>query len=79
MMKIVDSDLFFYIGLGMEGFVDKVEKIFVNEYVFFVFIVEKLDLLKDLDVVEEYDYESEEEYEYGDINLYVWLNFVYME
>lgn len=27
MMKIADSDLFFYIGLGMEGFVDKAKKL----------------------------------------------------
>lgn len=79
MMKIADSDLFFYIGLGMEGFVDKAEKTLANEHVSFVPTAEKLDLPKDSDAAEEHDHESEEEHEHGDINPHVWLNPVYME
>ncbi|MDT0012904.1 metal ABC transporter substrate-binding protein [Listeria cossartiae] len=77
MMKIADSDLFFYIGLGMEGFVDKAEKTLANEHVTFVPTAEKLDLPTDPDAAEEHDHESEEEH--GDINPHVWLNPVYME
>ncbi|MGD6968806.1 metal ABC transporter solute-binding protein, Zn/Mn family [Rossellomorea vietnamensis] len=33
MMKLSDADLFFYIGLGLEGFVDKAEKVLENENV----------------------------------------------
>ncbi|WP_271001224.1 metal ABC transporter substrate-binding protein [Listeria seeligeri] len=79
MMKIADSDLFFYIGLGMEGFVDKAEKTLANENVTFVPTAEKLDLPIDPDAAEEHDHESEEEHEHGDINPHVWLNPVYME
>ncbi|MBC1484632.1 zinc ABC transporter substrate-binding protein [Listeria seeligeri] len=79
MMKIADSDLFFYIGLGMEGFVDKAEKTLANENVTFVPTAEKLDLPTDPDAAEEHDHESEEEHEHGDINPHVWLNPVYME
>lgn len=79
MMKIADSDLFFYIGLGMEGFVDKAEKTLTNEHVTFVSTAEKIDLPKDPDAAEEHDHESEEEHDHGDINPHVWLNPVYME
>lgn len=79
MMKIADSDLFFYIGLGMEGFVDKAEKTLANEHVTFAPTAEKLDLPTDPDAAEEHDHESEEEHEHGDINPHVWLNPVYME
>ena len=33
MMKLADADLFFYIGLGLEGFVDNAEKTLANEHV----------------------------------------------
>ncbi|MBC2100694.1 zinc ABC transporter substrate-binding protein [Listeria marthii] len=79
MMKIADSDLFFYIGLGMEGFVDKAEKTLANEHVTFAPTAEKLDLPTDPDAAEEHDHESEEEHEHGDINPHIWLNPVYME
>lgn len=87
MMKIADSDLFFYIGLGMEGFVNKAEKTLANENVSFVPTAEKLDLPTDPDAAEEHnhkneeehDHESEKEHNHGDINPHVWLNPVYME
>ena len=33
MMALADSDLFFYIGLGLEGFVENAEKTMKNEHV----------------------------------------------
>ena len=33
MIALADSDLFFYIGLGLEGFVDNAEKTLKNEHV----------------------------------------------
>ena len=33
MMELADSDLFFYIGLGLEGFVENAEKTLKNEHV----------------------------------------------
>ena len=33
MMQLADADLFFYIGLGLEGFVDNAKKTLANEHV----------------------------------------------
>ena len=33
MIALADSDLFFYIGLGLEGFVENAEKTLKNEHV----------------------------------------------
>lgn len=44
MMALADSDLFFYVGLGLEGFVDKANKILKNEDVKMVPVGESLHL-----------------------------------
>jgi zinc transport system substrate-binding protein len=44
MMALADSDLFFYIGLGLEGFVDKANKTLKNEDVKMVPVGESLHL-----------------------------------
>ncbi|WP_099220914.1 metal ABC transporter substrate-binding protein [Listeria costaricensis] len=80
MMNIADSDLFFYIGLGMEGFVDSAKDSLKNENVRFVATADKLDLPKDPDAAfEEEDSDHADEEEHGDINPHVWLDPVYME
>ncbi|MBC1521159.1 metal ABC transporter substrate-binding protein [Listeria aquatica] len=83
MLKLADSDLFFYIGLGMEGFVDKAKSTLKEEKVSFIPLAEKLDLPKDPDAAlenDEHEHEGEEhEHEHGDINPHVWLYPKYME
>ncbi|WP_226085560.1 metal ABC transporter solute-binding protein, Zn/Mn family [Mesobacillus sp. S13] len=44
MMALADSDLFFYVGLGLEGFVDKANKTLKNEDVKMVPVGESLHL-----------------------------------
>jgi zinc transport system substrate-binding protein len=44
MMNIADADLFFYIGFGLEGFVDKAKSTLKNEGVKFFSIGESVDL-----------------------------------
>ncbi|EUJ33574.1 metal ion binding lipoprotein [Listeria floridensis FSL S10-1187] len=83
MLKIADSDLFFYIGLGMEGFVDKAKSTLKDEKVSFVPLAEKLDLPKDPDAEAEHEaeegHDDHDDHEHGDINPHVWLYPKYME
>jgi len=46
MMNLADSDLFFYIGLGLEGFVEKAKGTLKNEHVTLVPTAEELKLPK---------------------------------
>ncbi|RDX02964.1 metal ABC transporter solute-binding protein, Zn/Mn family [Listeria kieliensis] len=80
MLKLANSNLFFYIGLGMEGFVDKAKTTLKDENVSFIPLAEKLDLPKDPDAAfeEEHDHEDED-HDHGDINPHVWLYPKYME
>jgi len=75
MIKLADSDLFFYIGLGLEGFVEKAKTSLKNENVLLIPVAENLDL----DSAEEHEHEEEghEEHEHGDFNPHVWLDPVY--
>ncbi|MDF2854284.1 MAG: adhesin [Neobacillus sp.] len=72
MMKLADSDLFFYIGLGLEGFVEKAKGSLKNEN------VELWPTATNLHLVEEDEHEGEahddEGHQHGDINPHVWLD-----
>ena len=46
MMNLADSDLFFYIGLGLEGFVEKAKGTLKNEHVTLIPTAEDLKLPK---------------------------------
>jgi zinc transport system substrate-binding protein len=73
MIKLADSDLFFYIGLGLEGFVEKAKQTLKNEHVEMAATADDLQLPKD-------DHADEEEHsdqEHGDVNPHVWLDPVY--
>ena len=75
MMKLADSDLFFYIGLGLEGFVEKAKETLKNEHVTLVPAAEKLKLPTDSSYEEEnHDHEQDH---HGDINPHVWLDPIY--
>lgn len=71
MIKLADSDLFFYIGLGLEGFVESAKESLKNENVKLIPTAE--DLI--LDPVEEHD--DHEDEGHGDFNPHVWLDPVY--
>jgi zinc transport system substrate-binding protein len=74
MIKLADSDLFFYIGLGLEGFVEKAKGSLKNENVSLVPTAENLNLES---TDEHADHEDEEDHEHGDINPHVWLDPIY--
>ncbi|MBC1513354.1 metal ABC transporter solute-binding protein, Zn/Mn family [Listeria booriae] len=81
MMNIADSDLFFYIGLGMEGFVDKAKQSLKNENVKFVVTTDNLHLPTMSHEEEDHEHEHEEDedgHDHGDINPHVWLDPNYM-
>ncbi|MBC2390305.1 metal ABC transporter solute-binding protein, Zn/Mn family [Listeria booriae] len=79
MMNIADSDLFFYIGLGMEGFVDKAKQSLKNENVKFVVTTDNLHLPTMSHEEEDHEHEEDEDgHDQGDINPHVWLDPNYM-
>lgn len=79
MMNIADSDLFFYIGLGMEGFVDKAKQSLKNENVKFVVTTDNLHLPTMSHEEEDHEHEEDEDgHNHGDINPHVWLDPNYM-
>lgn len=71
MIKLADSDLFFYIGLGLEGFVEKANESLKNENVTLIPTAE--DLI--LEPAEEHEeHEDHEDDGHGDFNPHVWLD-----
>lgn len=93
MMNIADANSFFYIGLGLEGFVEKAKTTLKNEDVQFVPVGEKINLEKSASVHEEgseheehseheeysehEEHDEHEEHQHGDIDPHVWLDPLY--
>lgn len=76
MMKLADSDLFFYIGLGLEGFVENAKKTLKNENVTLVAAADNLHLSEEGEHHEEEEEAGEHEHEH-DVNPHVWLDPLY--
>jgi len=85
MMALADSDLFFYIGLGLEGFVENAEKTLKNEHVKMIATAEAIpDRLSDDGHEEEdehghEDHEEEDEHgheghDHSGIDPHVWIS-----
>ncbi len=83
MMALADADLFFYIGLGLEGFVKNAQKTLVNEEVTMIStsdtVADKdlLTLAEDEDEHEEEEsseLESHSEHDHGKIDPHLWLS-----
>ncbi|WP_075982680.1 metal ABC transporter solute-binding protein, Zn/Mn family [Bacillus massilinigeriensis] len=75
MMKLADSDLFFYIGFGLEGFVESTKDTLKNEQVRLVAAGEKVHM--DSDSSKEENHEEEDGHDHGDVNPHIWLDPVY--
>ena len=79
MMKLADSDLFFYIGLGLEGFVDNAKKTLANENVSMIETTHGIDEEKLHASTATHEHEHEHEHEegdhhHGDVDPHVWLS-----
>ncbi|HAF0292594.1 TPA: adhesin, partial [Salmonella enterica subsp. enterica serovar Typhimurium var. 5-] len=88
MMDLADADLFFYVGLGLEGFVDKAGKTLENEDVKMVPVAEGLHLDEggheeeseedhEEHAEDEHAEHGDDEHAHGDIDPHVWLDPVY--
>lgn len=89
MMALADADLFLYVGLGLEGFVDKASKTLENEDVNMVPVGEELYLEEaghdeaaseeehESHAEEDHDSHEEDSHGHGDIDPHVWLDPIY--
>lgn len=79
MMKLAEADLFFYVGLGLEGFVENAEKTLKNQHVMLLPTDDHIDSSKlmeghlhDSDA-EGHEHESESHDE-GNVDPHVWIS-----
>lgn len=79
MMKLADADLFFYIGLGLEGFVENAKKTLANEHVKMVATADAVP--KDQLEANTHEHEEHEEddddnhdHDHGKIDPHVWIS-----
>ena len=89
MMKLADSDLFIYVGLGLEGFVEKAKSTLENEKVTLLAAGENIHLeeggstnkaedhAQDETHAAEDAHANEDEHNHGDIDPHVWLDPIY--
>lgn len=76
MIKLADSDLFFYIGLGLEGFVEKAKESLKSENVSLIPTAEHL-VLDPAGAHEAHEDDNHEDDGHGDFNPHVWLDPIY--
>jgi zinc transport system substrate-binding protein len=76
MMMLADADLFFYIGFGLEGFVEKAKKSLANENVIMVATGENIHFEDDATTHEEEE-ASADGHAHGDVDPHVWLDPIY--
>lgn len=82
LIQIADSDLFVYIGLGLEGFVNKAEDVLQNEKVTLLPAGESIKFEDEDQKNEEneehsHDEHGDDEHHHGSIDPHVWLDPVY--
>jgi zinc transport system substrate-binding protein len=77
MMNIADAEIFFYIGLGLEGFVEKSKTTLKNEGVDFISVGDKLHIEESDHGAEEESSDEEHHHDHGDIDPHVWLDPIY--
>ncbi|MEK4495300.1 metal ABC transporter solute-binding protein, Zn/Mn family [Ureibacillus sp. FSL W8-0352] len=75
-IALADADVFFYIGLGLEGFVENAKNSLANERVIFVPVAEKIDEQKLQTSVghSHEEHEHEHDHHHGDVDPHVWLS-----
>lgn len=75
MMNIADSDLFFYIGYGLEGFAPKAKETLKNEPVTFVAIGEMIEVDDEGEKLNT----QHEDHHHDDIDPHLWLDPLYTQ
>ncbi len=75
MMNLADADIFVYIGLGLEGFVEKAKNALKNENVTMLGAAEHIQLEETEH--KENDEHDEDGHHHGDIDPHVWTDPVY--
>lgn len=74
MIGLSDSDLFFYIGLGLEGFVENAQKTLKNEHVQFIATADSISQ-DQLDADhDEHGEEGHDDHEHGQFDPHVWIS-----
>lgn len=72
MIELADSDLFFYIGLGLEGFVENAEKTMQNEHVKMVATANAIT--EEMIGHEDEDVHEDEDHHHDDLDPHVWIS-----
>lgn len=74
MIALSDADLFFYIGLGLEGFVEKAEKTLSKEHVQLIATASNIDHDALLHSEEDEHHDHDHDHDHGDIDPHVWMS-----
>lgn len=86
MMNLADADIFIYIGLGLEGFVDKAKTTLKNENVTIVGAAEQLHIEEapynehgedENGELDEHGEDDHDHHHHGDVDPHVWIDPVY--
>jgi zinc transport system substrate-binding protein len=76
MMKLADSDLFIYVGLGLEGFVEKAKGSLESEKVTFHEAGKDIHI-EGNETSHTEEHAAEDDHNHGDIDPHVWLDPIY--
>ncbi|MFC5602344.1 metal ABC transporter solute-binding protein, Zn/Mn family [Sporosarcina koreensis] len=75
MIALSDADVFFYIGLGLEGFVESAQKTLKNEHVEFIATADSISKAKLEEGHDEHEDEHEEhDHAHGQFDPHVWIS-----
>ncbi len=71
MIALADADLFFYIGLGLEGFVDNAKETLNNEH---VQMIATADAITEDMLVQNDEDHHDHDHDHGDLDPHVWIS-----